>query len=173
VTDEQALLIAIPLRHLEAALETPGERVVLPAGGPGDLDTTAPAAPILVMPTDEDDSEISAATWRATFVRRVAYEPGSPWPEGLPASWTAEHPAPAPQPAPAAAGPDDADDLDDEDEDAWEDDEDIGPQSFLEVVDLAPLPRQEWLFANELVGKQARGGRYFRPRVPTLVDLPD
>jgi hypothetical protein len=173
VTDEQALLIAIPLRHLEAALETPGERVVLPAGGPGDLDTTAPAAPVLVMPTDEDDSEISAATWRATFVRRVAHEPGSPWPEGLPASWTAEHPAPAPQPAPAAAGPDDADDLDDEDEDAWEDDEDIGPQSFLEVVDLAPLPRQEWLFANELVGKQARGGRYFRPRVPTLVDLPD
>jgi len=123
------------------------------------------------MPTDEDDTEISAATWRATFVRRVAYEPGSPWPEGLPASWTAEHPAP--EPAPAAADPDDAVDLDDEDEDAWEDDEDIGPQSFLEVVDLAPLPRQEWLFANELVGKQARGGRYFRPRVPTLVDLPD
>jgi hypothetical protein len=173
VTDEQALLIAIPLRHLEAALETPGERVVLPAGGPGDLDTTAPAAPVLVMPTDEDDTEISAATWRATFVRRVAYEPGSPWPEGLPASWTAEHPAPAPEPAPAAADPDDADDLDDEDEDAWEDDEDIGPQSFLEVVDLVPLPRQEWLFANELVGKQARGGRYFRPRVPILVDLPD
>jgi hypothetical protein len=173
VTDEQALLIAIPLRHLEAALETPGERVVLPAGGPGDLDTTAPAAPVLVMPTDEDDTEISAATWRATFVRRVAYEPGSPWPEGLPASWTAEHPAPAPEPAPAAADPDDADDLDDEDEDAWEDDEDIGTQSFLEVVDLVPLPRQEWLFANELVGKQARGGRYFRPRVPILVDLPD
>jgi hypothetical protein len=173
VTDEQALLIAIPLRHLEAALETPGERVVLPAGGPGDLDTTAPAAPVLVMPTDEDDTEISAATWRATFVRRVAYEPGSPWPEGLPASWTAEHPAPAPEPAPAAADPDDADDLDDEDEDAWEDDEDIGPQSFLEVVDLVPLPRQEWVFANELVGKQARGGRYFRPRVPILVDLPD
>ena len=173
VMDEQALLIAIPLRHLEAALETPGERVVLPAGGPGDLDTTAPAAPVLVMPTDEDDTEISAATWRATFVRRVAYEPGSPWPEGLPASWTAEHPAPAPEPAPAAADPDDADDLDDEDEDAWEDDEDIGPQSFLEVADLVPLPRQEWLFANELVGKQARGGRYFRPRVPILVDLPD
>ena len=173
VTDEQALLIAIPLRHLEAALETPGERVVLPAGGPGDLDTTAPGAPVLVMPTDEDDTEISAATWRATFVRHVAYEPGSPWPEGLPASWTAEHPAPAPEPAPAAADPDDADDLDDEDEDVWEDDEDIGPQSFLEVVGLVPLPRQEWLFANELVGKQARGGRYFRPRVPILVDLPD
>ena len=173
VMDEHALLIAIPLRHLEAALETPGERVVLPAGGPGDLDTTAPGAPVLVMPTDEDDTEISAATWRATFVRRVAYEPGSPWPEGLPASWTAEHPAPAPEPAPAAADPDDADDLDDEDEDAWEDDEDIGPQSFLEVVELVRLPRQEWLFANELVGKQARGGRYFRPRVPILVDLPD
>ena len=176
--DEQALLIAIPLRHLEAALETQEERVVLPAGGPGDLDTTAPGAPVLVMPTDEADTEISAATWRATFVRRVSYEPGSPWPEGLPASWTAEHAVPAPEPAPAPAGADDADDRDDEDEDddTWEDDEDdqdFGPQSFLEVVELVRLPRQEWLFANELVGKQARGGRYFRPRVPTLVDLPD
>jgi len=176
VMDEHALLIAIPLRHLEAALENPGERVVLPAGGPGDLDTTAPGAPVLVMPTDEADTEISAATWRATFVRRVAYEPGSPWPDGLPATWIAEHaaPTPEPEPAPAPAGSDDADDLDDEDEDAWEDDEDdFGPQSFLEVVELRPLPRQEWLFANELVGKQARGGRYFRPRVPTLVELPD
>jgi hypothetical protein len=168
VPDEQALLIAIPLRHLQATLEIPDGRVVLPAGGPGDLDATSPGALVLVMPTDEDGSEISAATWRARFVRRVPYEPGSPWPDGLPASWTAEHPAPPPAPVPDAAGrDDDLDDLDDLD------DEDAGPQSFLEVLELGPLPRQEWVFANELVGKQARGGRYFRPRVPTLVDLPD
>ncbi len=123
------------------------------------------------MPTDEDDTEISAATWRATFVRRVPYTPGSPWPEGLPSSWTAEHPPPVPEPAPATAGPEDEPDEPDDVEDI--DDEDAGPQSFLEVAELAPMPRPEWLFANELVGKQARGGRYFRPRVPTLVTVPD
>jgi hypothetical protein len=171
VPDEQALLIAIPLRHLQATLEIPEGRIVLPAGGPGDLDATAPGVSVLVMPTDEEGSEISAATWRATFARRVPYEPGSPWPDGLPTSWIAEHPAPPPAPAPTAPGPDD--DLEEHDELEELDDEDAGPQSFLEVVELGPLPRQEWVFANELVGKQARGGRYFRPRVPTLVDLPD
>jgi hypothetical protein len=150
---------------------------VLPAGGPGDLDAAASGSPVLVMPTDADDTEISAATWRATFVRRVPHTPGTPWPDGLPTSWTDEHPAPVAAPAddasPLVADADDGDDADDlEDDDDW-DDEEAGPQSFLEVVELAPLPRQDWLFANELVGKQARGGRYFRPRVPTLVDLPD
>jgi hypothetical protein len=175
VPDEQALLIAIPLRHLEAALETASDTVVLPAGGPGDLDAAASGAVVLVMPTDTGDAEISAATWRATFVRRVPHESGTPWPDGLPVSWTEEHPAPGPAPVRAAAEPVDRDDLDEE-EDEDEDDsdnEERGLQSFLEVVDLGPLPRQEWLFANELVGKQARGGRFFRPRFPTLVDLPE
>lgn len=184
VLDEQALFIAIPVRHLEAALDAQssgGERTVLPAGGPGDLDDAPAGTPVLVMPTDAGDSEVPAATWRATFVRRVPYVPGSAWPEGLPTSWTDEHPVPeAAAPADPDDDPDDDpdgdrdDDPDDDpDDDAWEDDEDAGPQSFLEVVDLGPLPRQEWLFANELVGKQARGGRWFQPLVPTLVDLPD
>ena len=66
-------------------------------------------------------------------------------------------------------------DRDDEDDDWDEDDDldDIGPQSFLEVAHLHALDREAWLFANELVGKQARRGRSFRPRVPTLVKLPD
>jgi len=164
VPDEQAMLIAIPLRHLEAALEAPGDTIVLPAGGPGDLDSAASETVVLVMPTDTGADEISAATWRATFVRRVPYEPGDSWPVGVPPTWVEEHPAPEP------AGPVPSATAEDEDED---EDEEAGPQSFLEVVDLAPLPRQEWLFANELVGKQARGGRWFRPRVPTLVSLPD
>jgi hypothetical protein len=178
--EDQALLIAIPLHHLESVEGQAGECVVLPAGGPGDLDAAAAGTPVLVMPTTVDDSGISAATWGATFVRRVPYQPGSPWPEGLPASWTAEHPAPPP--APEAVGPvdlsdEDEDDWDedDRDEDDWDedDDEDEGLQSFLEVTELRPLPRREWVFANELVPKQARGGRHFQPRVPVLVPLPD
>jgi hypothetical protein len=177
VPDEQALLIAIPLRHLEtalAALSSEAGRIVLPAGGPGDLDEAASGSPVLVMPTDtDDDSEISAATWRATFVRRVPHDPGTPWPDGLPTSWTDEHPAPVAASADVAA-PQDVDESDEDGDDQDDqDDPDAGPQSFLEVVDLGPLRRQDWLFANELVGKQARGGRYFRPRVPTLVNLPD
>lgn len=173
--DEQAMLIAIPLRHLEAALEAPGDTIVLPAGGPGDLDSAASETVVLVMPTDTGADEISAATWRATFVRRVPYEPGDSWPVGVPPTWVEEHPAPQPAgPVPSAAAEDEDDDREDDEDDPNEDeDEDAGLQSFLEVVDLAPLPRQEWLFANELVGKQARGGRWFRPRAPTLVSLPD
>jgi hypothetical protein len=116
---------------------------------------------------EADDDEVSAATWSASFVRRVPYTPGAPWPQGLPATWTAEHPEPQPLPEPAEMPRPDVDVDVDED---WEDDEgEVGPQSFLEVADLRPLPRQEWLFANELVGKQARGGRTFRPRVPIVV----
>jgi hypothetical protein len=40
------------------------------------------------------------------------------------------------------------------------------------VEDLRELPMQEWVFTNELVGKQRRGGRTFFPRVPTLVRPP-
>jgi hypothetical protein len=173
--EDRALLIAIPLHHLESLVDAGGP-VLLPAGGRGDLDAAAPGTPVLVMPTETDDNRASAATWRATFVRRVPYEPGSPWPDGLPASWTAEHPVP--EPAPPDDEDDDEDDEfwddeDDEDEEDDEDDEDDDVQSFLEVTDLGPLPRQEWVFANELVPKQARRGRFFQPRVPILVPLPD
>jgi hypothetical protein len=62
---------------------------------------------------------------------------------------------------------------DEVDEDDDEDEEDrLGPQSFLVVEELRELPMQEWVFTNELVGKQHRGGRTFFPRVPTLVRPP-
>jgi hypothetical protein len=175
VLDEQALLIAIPRRHLESAYEAPGEATVLPAGGPGDLDSTTGGTCVLVMTTDADQA-LPAATWSATFVRRVPYTPGSPWPDGLPPSWTEEHAGQEPALTLSAPDRDDERDEGDEPDDeelAWEDEDDVGPQSFLEVMELRPLPRDEWLFANELVGKQARGGRRFQPRVPTIVALPD
>ena len=169
--DDQALLIAIPVRHLRSALDDPGATTVLPAGGPGDLDSASRGAVVLVMLADEEE-DVAAATWAATFVRRVSYAPGAPWPDGLPPSWIEEHAPPEP-PAPLDDDPhDDLDDDPDDDADDWDDDE-VGPQSFLEVAELRELPRDEWLFANELVGKQARGGRAFRPRVPTIVALPD
>ena len=165
--DERALLMGMPLVHLRSAAETCARhgRVVLPAGGPGDLDRTAPGATVLLMASDAGDDEISAATWSARFVGRVHHEPGDPLPTMLPTSWVETHATDEP---PAPAEPADVDDDDDED-----DDEDaLGPQSFLVVEDLRELPMQEWVFTNELVGKQRRGGRTFFPRVPTLVRPP-
>ena len=180
VTDDRALLLAVPLRHLKSAAP---ERATLPAGGVGDLDGAASGLTVVVMATDAGDAEVPAATWRATFVRRVAHEPGTPWPASVPPTWADEHDVPTPLataaevPAPPTASldPDDDDDDDDDwDDDDWDDDDDeVLVQAFLEVSGLAPLPRDEWLFANELIGKQARGGRSYRPRVPTLVTLPD
>lgn len=164
--DEQALLIAMPLRHLESAM-TAGPRVVLPAGGPGDLDAATPRMRVVVIATEAGDDEVPAATWGATFVRRVPYEPGSPWPEAVPVTWLAEH-DPSELDAVGSRTQDD-----DPDDDPGDDEDVVGPQSFLEVEHLNTLRRRSWLFTNELVRKQARRGRSFRPREPTIVDLPD
>ncbi len=161
MSDGRALLLAVPLRHLVSAAGATAGPAILPAGGPGDLDDASAGMPLMVMATDAGDAEVPAATWRATFVRRVPYDVGSPWPEGIPPTWSEEHPVP-----PAASPSGRTEDEDDEDDD-------VGPQSFLAVSDLQPLPRDSWLFANELVGKQSRRGRSFRPRVPTIVDLPE
>ena len=167
VSDERALLMAVPLRHLESLAALGDGAALLPAGGVGDLDAASPGMPVFVMATDAGDAEVPAATWRATFVARLPYEPGSPWPDGLPPTWVEEH-------VPAADLPDLVDKDEDEDDDGDEDDEDdVGPQAFLTVAGLERLPRESWLFTNELVRKQARRGRSFRPRVPTMVDLPD
>jgi hypothetical protein len=161
------LLLAVPLRHLMSAAGATAGPVILPAGGPGDLDAASAGMPLIVMATDAGDAEVPAATWRATFVRRVPYDVGAPWPDGVPPTWSEEHPVPP------AAPPSRRTDVDEDDEDDDDDEDDVGPQSFLEVSDLRPLPRDSWLFANELVGKQSRRGRSFRPHVPTIVDLPD
>ncbi len=156
--------MGMPLVHLRSAAEICERhgRVVLPAGGPGDLDRTTQGATVLLMASDAGDDEVSAATWSARFVGRVHHEPGDPLPTMLPASWVEAHAADVPL---EPAEPTEVDD-EDEDEDA------LGPQSFLVVEDLRELPMQEWVFTNELVDKQRRGGRTFFPRVPTLVRPP-
>ena len=58
------------------------------------------------------------------------------------------------------------DDEDDEDKD------DAGPQCYFEVERLEPIPKEGWVFANELVRKQERGGRAFFPRAPRLIRPP-
>jgi hypothetical protein len=166
--DERALLIGMPLVHLRSASETCERhgRVVMPAGGPGDLDRTAPGAAVLLMASDAGEDEVSAATWAARFVGRVHHEPGDPLPTMLPATWVEAHEADA------IAPPEEPAEVSEDDEDEEDDEDSLGPQSFLVVEELRELPMQEWVFTNELVGKQRRGGRTFFPRVPTLVRPP-
>src|SRR5687767_9311844 len=113
--------MAVPLRHLESAVAAAHASTVLPAGGVGDLAEATEGLAVVLMATDAGSVEVPAATWRATFVRRVAHEPGTPWPEGVPASWAAEHEVPQPDDAVGAAHdetvvPDDPDDIDEDDD---------------------------------------------------------
>jgi hypothetical protein len=170
---DRALLVGMPLRHLEAAREIArgAGSAVMPAGGPGALDETTPGTPVLIIAMEPEDAGVPAATWTATFEGRVDHEPGDPWPEGLPGTWLEEHGHRAAEhPRSASITPEGASDDDEEDED---DDERIGPQSFFRVIGLRPLPRSDWVFANELVPKQRRGGRTFEPPAPVLVARPD
>jgi hypothetical protein len=104
------------------------------------------------------EDAVPAATWRATLVRRI--EPSDDgYPDRLPPSWLEDRLA--------ASGGQSPDDVDDE-----RDLDDVGPQSYFEVERLEPLPKRDWVFANELVRKQERGGRAFFPRAPRLIRTP-
>lgn len=171
--DDRALLVAMPLRHLEAAraLTETGGVVTLPAGGPGDLDETTLGVPVLIIATDAGDQHVPAATWTARFEGRVPHSPSEPWPDGLPWTWLQEHGV-RPAPPEVADPPDDHDDDEEPEDDEEPDDEAAGPQSFFRVTGVSALERSEWVFANELVPKQQRGGRTFVPRQPRLITPP-
>jgi hypothetical protein len=160
-----ALVAGMPRRHLDSAAETCRihGRVAIPAGSPGDLDSATPGIEVLVIVTGSD--EVPAATWRAAFVRRVEAPPGEV-PHLVPPTWVEER-------ATAPEGPGSTPHRDPDVADEADDDEDgPGPQSFFEVEGLEELPKHAWVFANELVGKQQRGGRVFVPRAPRLVRRP-
>lgn len=171
---DQALLIGMPIDDLRAALDLQERRaVILPAGGPGDLGAVAAGTPVLFIASDPAHEGVPAATWRAELVRLLPHVDGDPVPDGLPPTWLARH-ADQDQRGSEVESLGLPDDEGHEDDDGDEDDEEItGPQSFFEVSALRELPKSEWLFANELVGKQARRGRTFFPLVPILVHLPD
>jgi len=166
------LVVAMPLRHLEAArvvCEQTGT-ATLPAGGPGDLDDAPPGATVLVIATEAGDAEVPAATWRGVLEGRMPHQPGDPLPDGLPGTWVEER---ARSEAEHPSEEDRGRESDDDDEEDDEEDDEAGTQAFFLVRELAPSPRDMWVHANELVPKQQRGGRTFIPRTPRLVMLVD
>ena len=164
----------MPLLHLEPArarCESLGT-AVLPAGGPGDLDEVPTGSRVLLIATDAGDAEIPAATWTARFEGRVAHASGEPFPAGIPETWVEEHGDRDEGPVPTSDSAQTTVDDDEFDDDEFDEDA-VGPQSFFRVSGLSPLPRAEWVFANELVPKQQRRGRSFIPRTPRLIVVPD
>ena len=167
--DHRALVLALscPEDDLIGAREVLArhDTVLLPAGGPGDLERSAGIETLYIIAVTQGGVR-AAATWRADLAMSTPLT--EPRPELLlPPSWRARHPrayAQAREQTPDTA-PGDAD--------LWDDDEPEPQQIFVPIVALVELPRSEWIFSNELVPKQDRRGRSFAPRVPTLVKLPD
>jgi hypothetical protein len=163
---ERVLLVGMPLRHLIEAARICASRgaVVLPAGGAGDLGSAAPGTEVLFIASEAGEREVPAATWRAELIGTVTAVPGT-FPDDLPTGWVEErqvarHPAPAVPRSPFG---------DREDDEPPNTD---AEQSYFEVRSLTELPKTAWIFVNELVPKQERGGRSYFPRTPRLVDRP-
>lgn len=168
-----ALLLACPLDDLRAAVvvEASFGLALLPAGGAGDLGQCTPDTALYLMAIDRDGAQ-SAVTWSAKLSASVPLH--DPEPQMLlPSPWRERHPTAYVRARETGASP--ARDVTDDDADAdFENDErEDRCQLFVPLRALAPLPKGDWLFANELVPKQLRGGRRFAPRVPTLVTLPN
>jgi hypothetical protein len=163
---ERVLLVGMPLRHLIEAAQICASRgaVVLPAGGAGDLISAPTGTDVLFIASEAGEREVPAATWRAELLGTVSAAPDA-FPDDLPAGWVEERQV-APPPAPAVLRSPFGDQHDDEPRNP------DAEQSYFEVRSLTELPKTAWIFVNELVPKQERGGRFYFPRTPRLVERP-
>lgn len=163
----QAVVVSCPAEDLAGIGEVLARRQValMPVGGVGDLGLAAGIADLLIIEVT-DDGPRPAITWRAAL--------GSTTPldvdlrELLPTSWLQRHPGAYERSREPTAHEPPTGDL------AWEDaDDDPAPvQLFVPLSALEPLPHDCWLFTNELVPKQRRGGRWFAPATPVVVPAP-
>jgi len=187
VGSAKALLLACPQADLEGAqtLCRTGGFAVLPAGGAGDLPRTPLGTSLFIVDIDlnGDGATRPVARWHAELTGQLPLDPEK-FNALLPPTWMDRHPSGFETARrPVRRVNEDASDADPTDrrwERQWEldavpvpDDGQPDGQVFLPVTALQPLPPAEWIFTNELVPKQARGGRRFLPRSPTLVQLPD
>lgn len=169
----RALLAAVPRRHLESALivQQRRGRVALPALEVGDLRDAEPGTDVYLYAHGEDGRQLPAATWRARLLRWAPAEPDGRHPDDgdlVPPSLVEEMRVAREV---LASVPQDPVTTADEGRDQLGGGEGAG--AYFEVEGLEELPKRAWLFTNELVSKGDRGARYFMPRVPVLVQLPD
>jgi len=164
------LVLSCPSEDLASAAEviTAHGLALLPAGGEGDLGR-AVGLHLLYIVEISDDGPRSAVTWCADLGDSVPLSSPDPV-DVLPPSWVARHPdAYSRSRTPDVRGSDHPTEAE-----LWDDEDEPSPtQVFVPVTNLRSLPREQWIFTNELVRKQQRGGRRFAPRVPTMVALPE
>jgi hypothetical protein len=170
---DRALLAAVPRRHLESALAVQQRRgrVALPALEAGDLLDAEPGSDVYLYAHGEDGRQLPAATWRARLLRWAPAEPDGRYPEdgGLVPPSLVEEMRVAREVI--ASGPKNPVMTAEGERDRLAEGEAAG--AYFEVEGLEELAKRDWLFTNELVAKGDRGARYFMPRVPVLVRLPD
>jgi hypothetical protein len=176
------LLLACPKTDLEAAHALCLERgcAEFPAGGGGDL-RIAPFGTwlfIVDVDLDDEDSPRPAARWRAQLGGKLPLD-AEQFYALLPSTWMARHPEAYERARASTRRTDDDGSKPDRWERQWEldgepvpEEEATDTQVFLPVSELESLSPAEWIFTNEVVPKQARRGRRFLPRTPTLVQLP-
>jgi hypothetical protein len=169
----RALLAAVPRRHLASALivQQRRGRVALPALEVGDLRNADPGTDVYLYAHGEDGRQLPAATWRARLLRWAPAEPDGRYPDDgdlVPPSLVEEMRVAREV---IASAPQDHVTTADGERDRLAEGEAAG--AYFEVEGLEELPKRDWLFTNELVSKGDRGARYFMPRVPVLVRLPD
>ncbi len=164
-----ALLLACPADDITAAASVIHEfgMALLPAGGVGDLEQCSLQTPLYLVEIGVEGVRASA-TWHATLLGSVPLSNPDPS-RLLPSTWTQRHAHAYAQARGFVPMTGDSEGDDEEDDD----DEPALLQVFIPVMHIETLPKNQWLFTNELVPKQARGGRRFAPRVPTLVHLPE
>ena len=161
-----AVVVSCPADDLVSIARTLESQPValLPVGGPGDLGRAAGVSALLLVEITEDGPR-SAVTWRGTLASSTPIRPDPG--HLLPQAWVARHPGAyeasrqAGRVSPGAVTDDD-----------WDHDETALSQLYLPVSTLERLPRERWLFSNELVPKQGRMGRTFAPPTPVVVALP-
>lgn len=172
----RALLAAVPRRHLESALTVQRRRgrVALPALEAGGLRAAEPGTDVYLYAHGEDGRPLPAATWRARLRRWAPARPdgGHPYDGDLvPPSLVEEMRVAREVISSEPASPADLAGSEEVEGRLAEGDATAG--AYFEVDGLEELPKRDWLFTNELVSKRERGARYFMPRVPVLVRLPD
>lgn len=169
---ENALLVAVALRHLESGRDVDAQRgsVALPILDTGEAAGAPSGTAVLIYASEAGDRKVPAATWRATLVRWTAATESGEHPAGddlLPQTVIEDRDRPNAQPVVEEPERDLGDEPDPDPEDEAGD-----TAGFLEVTELVELPKRDWIATNELVPKQERRARYFMPRGSRLVRLP-
>lgn len=162
----KALLIAVSARYLPDAAEICRRdgAVALPVLEAGDLTSCEPGMPVFVLAAGKGDAESRSVGWRASLV-----------------SWSRDRPDVATPGSVDAPGEPDQRSPEDEltaepgDDDEWDElERRPAPDPVWIVVEsLRDLAITERIHTNELVPKRERGARFFVPKAPRLVCLPD